>query len=233
MQVRSDKEKWRFVIVVTGMSLAASLSLTWLLSPVGLEPVALVPASVVPLIIAPFASFWAAHAMLRIHRLNQRLEHLVRHDQMTGLMTRGAFFERFDGAAPPGPGALLVLDIDRFKRVNDTHGHHVGDHVICEVARVLKALIGPQGMVARLGGEEFVAFLPGVDPQGATASAEDLRAAIEATRLPLTAEAIRCTISVGVGHYDGASSLDAALRRADRALYQAKHLGRNRVCSPD
>ncbi|MBU3029311.1 diguanylate cyclase [Paracoccus marinaquae] len=138
------------------------------------------------------------------------------------------------------PFAVLLLDLDRFKRVNDLHGHAAGDAVLREVARRLETVIGPQGIAARLGGEEFLAILPGADEAAAYRCAEDLRRAVEAQPIPLPdlsgGGSVHVTLSVGVATgrpcQEGLRPDQLAewsLERADRALMLAKSHGRNRV----
>src|SRR5690606_4658763 len=136
------------------------------------------------------------------------------------------------------PLALLMIDVDRFKRVNDTHGHPAGDEVLKYVARVLKAAVARLGTVrpaiaARFGGEEFAVLLPGAAKEAAAKLAETIRIAVEMKPVATPRAEIPVTISVGLAvlpeHARTTSELIAA---ADSALYQAKESGRNRVCMP-
>ncbi|MGW5361862.1 diguanylate cyclase [Actinopolymorpha pittospori] len=134
--------------------------------------------------------------------------------------------------------AILLADIDHFKRINDTHGHLAGDHVLREVAARMRAVIRTEDVAGRFGGEEFVIGMPGIDVADAVGAAHRLRTAISGSLLPIRpaeagtdgAEVVRLTISVGVAVYpsDG-TTLDQLLDHADRALYAAKAAGRNRV----
>jgi diguanylate cyclase (GGDEF)-like protein len=173
-----------------------------------------------------------------VQRQNDELTRLATRDPMTGCYNRRAFNESyehlFNGARAAGMAlSCMVLDIDFFKKVNDTHGHSIGDRVICEVAKVLQAQSRPSDLVCRYGGEEFVIVLPGLDEAHAASVAERIRLAIEAGCGPAVREVpgMRVTVSLGV------ASMSAEVRSplelvdlADSALYAAKKSGRNRVC---
>jgi diguanylate cyclase (GGDEF)-like protein len=229
MIVETEQQKWRFVAAVTGASVVASVAVTAVVAPLGLTTVALIPSIVAPLIVAPVASHWAAHLLLRIHRLNTHLAHLMRHDQMTGLLNRGAFFEYFEEQDQPVAGAVLMADIDEFKRINDTYGHAVGDRVICTVAETMRSEVEAHGILARYGGEEFVAFLPQLSLTQAQQLAEQIRVAVEDHIFLHDGKNLRFTLSIGVEQLDRAGTLDEILICADRALYEAKRSGRNCV----
>jgi two-component system cell cycle response regulator len=127
--------------------------------------------------------------------------------------------------------SLLVIDIDRFKTINDTHGHPVGDGVLTQVAGLLKRTTRGEDLVARFGGEEFVLLLPHCGMEDAMRKAESLRASIERAE----PAGIHVTVSIGVAGLQGTApqSFDELFTRADRALYQAKAKGRNAVVSAD
>lgn len=164
------------------------------------------------------------------------LRRMLTRDHLTGASNRAHFFEmaerqlmralRDDGAL-----ALVVLDVDHFKRVNDEHGHAAGDVVLREVARRCKAELRPQDIFARLGGEEFVVLLPSTPLVEASAVAERLRASL--AREPINADGIQLCITASFGcsalDADPATSLAGLLAAADSALYRAKRAGRDRV----
>jgi diguanylate cyclase (GGDEF)-like protein len=128
--------------------------------------------------------------------------------------------------------SVMMLDIDYFKRVNDTYGHDVGDHVLREVARVLRRTTREGDVVCRLGGEEFLVICSGSDLEHALQSAERLRSSIEAHEIQLGDEVGSVTASIGVAEMtDEFDGIDPLLKTADRWVYLAKAHGRNRVCS--
>lgn len=168
-------------------------------------------------------------------RANEELARLATRDGLTGVHNRRSFDERlgewFQAFRRNGRAyALLLIDIDHFKRVNDTHGHPVGDAVLQQLAQVLSEQVRATDFVARYGGEEFVVLLPDTGKLAdALAVAEKIRAAVETAVFPAVG---RLTISVGLSLSDASDANAMALtRRADEALYDAKAAGRNRVCS--
>lgn len=168
--------------------------------------------------------------------LNHQLEKMVRRDPLTGLANRLAaddeLTRRFEMLAAEGqPFVLMLIDIDHFKRVNDTWGHQVGDRALCHIARELSAAVQDQGFIARFGGEEFLMLRPSPGPEEAQTWAESLCASIASTAVPHS-EAIWLTISIGLVYVDQTElAVHEAIRRADVCLYQAKHEGRNCVRS--
>lgn len=164
------------------------------------------------------------------------LARLATTDELTGLPNRRDFMVRLDEEfARTGryatPASILMLDIDHFKQVNDTHGHAVGDLLLQSFAELLREKLRRPDIVGRLGGEEFAILLPNTPCRGAYEIAERLRLAIAAMRVPSVGGEIYCTVSIGVCDLQHeASSASEALNRADRALYRAKSSGRNRVC---
>jgi diguanylate cyclase (GGDEF)-like protein len=148
----------------------------------------------------------------------------------TEALSREFAFSRRHGR----PLAAIAFDLDHFKRINDTHGHAAGDHVLARVADVVSSAIRAEDLFARIGGEEFAVLLRDTPLEGALQCAERIRQAIERTTFASAGATIPVTISVGVAtlgpaHAKPAELLDAA----DRALYEAKHTGRNRVCGAD
>jgi diguanylate cyclase (GGDEF)-like protein len=168
-------------------------------------------------------------------RLQRQLHSRATTDELTGTMTRRAFGELAPAAIELArqrhcEAAALMLDLDRFKDINDTYGHGAGDEVLRVAAATLQANLRRDALLARYGGEEFVALIPVDDVAAARRVAERLRLAIENTdfRSALTTDR-SVTISVGVALVGAGGNLDEALARADQALYHAKREGRNRV----
>lgn len=133
------------------------------------------------------------------------------------------------------PMALMILDVDHFKQVNDDYGHACGDQVIIQLAKTLREQSRTGDLIARFGGEEFVIMLPSADLREAGQCAERIRKAVQALQVTAnTEEQVQITVSIGVAELNvGHESLESALDRADKALYQAKNSGRNRVCSAE
>lgn len=154
-------------------------------------------------------------------------------DTLTGLLNRRAMMEMLGQASarlkPGEPGlSMIVADIDHFKRINDLHGHAVGDQVLAAVAGQLREFFGDQlHNVARWGGEEFLTLLPGVRLAAACKRAEQMRCRV--ADLIVGSEGLRVTISLGVAELLAGEALDDCLRRCDQAMYRAKDAGRNTV----
>jgi diguanylate cyclase (GGDEF)-like protein len=178
-----------------------------------------------------YARLRSAERLASMHRDLVRLASL---DSLTGIFNRRAFFERAAEiraqASDGGTLSAIMLDIDNFKRVNDVHGHAMGDHAIREVASVIG---GAGEVVGRLGGEEFAILLPGSNLAAARDGAERLRRKLAALRLDANGKTVTLTCSFGVSEMQAGESLDDVLRRADMALYAAKAAGRNRVVVAD
>ncbi len=173
------------------------------------------------------------------HSLSQRsnsLEQAALTDSLTGMQNRRYFdgalseylkeFSRIDR-----PIGMMILDLDCFKQVNDTHGHDVGDDVLRAVASCLREFTRFHDVVARLGGEEFAVVAPNMDKDALAKFAERIRTAVAALTIPAENVRLKVTTSIGVAVWDGRETAEEFYRRADKMLYRAKREGRNRVCA--
>jgi diguanylate cyclase (GGDEF)-like protein/PAS domain S-box-containing protein len=168
------------------------------------------------------------------HDARQQLLNEAMTDPLTGLLNRRGLATGLEGLArvPPSSHTIaswIMLDIDHFKRVNDTHGHEVGDMVLKQIAALLTTCSRAGDLVVRLGGEEFVVVLPGVPLTAALATAERYRNRVQISELSVGSQSLRVTASFGVCAQPRDLPWSDALRAADEALYQAKSSGRNRV----
>ncbi|MFO7640597.1 MAG: diguanylate cyclase [Candidatus Competibacteraceae bacterium] len=179
--------------------------------------------------------FAIIHDITERRALELEMRRLATTDPLTGLANRRVFldqvarelerFQRYDK-----PVALLMLDLDSFKRINDTRGHATGDAVLQHFANVARESLRKIDLLGRLGGEEFAALLPGTDAAGAVHLAERLRQAVAERPAEIEGGSLAYTVSIGVTWFASAdSNADAILARADRALYHAKDNGRNQV----
>jgi len=164
----------------------------------------------------------------RLKQLSDELDYKARHDNLTGALNRGAVFDLAHRFLEDSSLSLIVLDIDFFKRINDEFGHPAGDAVIRELVNRLRKSLDGKGEIGRVGGEEFTVLLRNVSLDEAVQLAEKVR-------LTIAGELFSClpsrpvTASFGVSWSKAGSDFEDAYARADAALYQAKHGGRNRV----
>ena len=185
-----------------------------------------------------FVLLLAATLVYAVHKVREsrRLRTLSLSDELTGLANRRAALAQARSglqAARHKSGAysVLMIDVDHFKRVNDIHGHATGDEVLRHLARVLPASLRSLDRLCRIGGEEFLALLPGASMEQAAAVAERMRAGVAAEAVPTGAGPLALTVSIGVATLAGADdTVESLIDRADRALYAAKNGGRNAVC---
>jgi diguanylate cyclase len=229
------------VIDLGGFAVQAPLFATPLLKPQGAGVTGWIGLQVV---IAAVLLAIAYLSILAISRWVER-ENLYREmstvDGLTRLTNRRSFIERgqseFSRAQrmPPGVMACVMADLDHFKRINDTWGHHAGDQVLVTASGILMETTRQHDEVGRYGGEEFAILMPGVNLDEAMAAAERIRATIAATPVECDGHTISMTASFGVAVYpsDGINSLNDLLKSADKALYVAKDSGRNRVVRAD
>lgn len=167
-------------------------------------------------------------------RLMQALRNRALSDYLTGALSRRGLREMGEQmlalqASDPNGVAVLMIDADHFKAVNDRHGHLCGDEVLRHIARLMREHLRAEALVARYGGEEFTVLLPLQADDEAVVVAERLRAVIEATPCQTAQGPIAMTVSIGVAYHEARSTLEQTLQRADERLYVAKQTGRNRV----
>lgn len=164
----------------------------------------------------------------------RQLKTLANSDALTGLLNRRGFEQmaerRITRACLDGEhSALLLIDADHFKQVNDRHGHAAGDELLRHMAGLIRGLVRAGDVVGRIGGEEMAVVMPGAILSTALATAERLRAAIAEAEVTVGGSTIGATVSIGVASTGSSPSYAAAFRDADEALYRAKAIGRNRV----
>ena len=204
-----------------------------------------------PIVIALPASTWQFHQsdMLRKARdelalVHAQLDHMhsnlmsahaalalkARHDAMTGALTREAFLTELNATSAAGRrGTLLLADADHFKRINDNFGHQTGDEALVAIAAAIRETTGVKDFWGRIGGEEFAIFLDGAGLDEGRAVAESLRRRAEATDIRREKGRVPITISIGGVAVDSHFNIRQAIADADRRLYRAKRIGRNRV----
>lgn len=172
--------------------------------------------------------------MLTNEYITSELRHLAEMDPLTNVFNRRAFLTLLDKAISstrrtPSGLSVLAMDLDHFKKVNDTWGHKTGDDVLRHFVRLATGCLRKEDVMGRLGGEEFAIFLPNAGSEGTRAVAERLRAMVASQPVLTERGPIGLTVSIGATQYLPGDSSDALLQRADEAMYLAKEHGRNRV----
>jgi diguanylate cyclase (GGDEF)-like protein len=174
-------------------------------------------------------------ALAEAEKTEAQLRYLADHDSLTGLLDRRRFRAELDqyvsfSARYGGRGAVMIIDIDGLKAVNDTHGHHAGDNLLRRVAAIMRERMRATDIVARLSGDEFAVLMPQTDTAGALQLGEDLRAQVAESAAP-SPDSPAATISVGITMFGGErdAGSEAVLVAADQAMYRAKEEGRDRI----
>lgn len=166
----------------------------------------------------------------RLTQINAKLQKLSHSDQLTGIANRHSLHQRLavemQNEQLKQGFSLMLIDVDHFKQINDAFGHDVGDRIIQEIAHLLVAMVRQNDLVGRWGGEEFLVICSQTTEQGATQLAEQIRLQILQHTFSI---ATPITVSVGISGYIAGESIDACIKRADDALYKAKHQGRNQT----
>ena len=232
----------RFSKVYTA-TIVACLSLVWLtrgswaLVMRPLEPL-IVPERIYQYFALLYPSLVVAAAtgliLMAFDRLKDELEYLVSHDALTGAYSRRGFMNLAEieisrALRMQRDTALMVLDLDHFKQVNDRFGHPVGDQVLRKFTDIARLCLRREDLLGRFGGEEFMVLLPDTSPAASLVVAERIRSAVLATRVAAGQQQVRFTVSIGVANAAGRGTLEDMLKLADRAMYLAKSRGRNRV----
>ncbi len=153
-------------------------------------------------------------------------------DALTGLLNRRALLQNPSNTVPAGT-ALVAMDLDYFKKINDRYGHDCGDQALKAFAELIRANIRPTDLAARMGGEEFCIVVSDSNPRAPMTIAERIREQVEAMTISTAAGPVRTTVSAGISYASGDETLQSLLIRADEALYEAKSEGRNRVRTSD
>jgi len=209
--------------------LAVSTALRPLMLPPELVAPTLVPGAAMAVMIAAPIGWTVAWRLRAVQELSARLEHALHHDLLTGVRTRASFHEAV-ATLEGQPCAVIVADIDHFKGFNDCHGHFAGDQALRQFATILASNCRGTDLVARFGGEEFVIVLRGAGMEQGFTVADRLAERVRSSAIYVGECSLSLTASFGVAPLPAGGNMDQAIEQADRALYQAKHAGRDRVC---
>jgi diguanylate cyclase (GGDEF)-like protein len=229
--------RWTIAVGITsvGASVAASAAIMSTMSH-GLSGPGLMAAIVLPLALGGPMTFWHLVRLQQLRLANQKLHVLASTDWLTDCLNRRAFTHLVSDLLSPAlegnqtsQNALLVIDADHFKTINDHYGHDRGDEALLLMAKTIKSMVREGDLVARIGGEEFGVFLRGADRETTMLVAERLRKGINATVFAPEGTAHALSASIGGAVVFGATSFTELFRMADQNLYRAKQSGRNRV----
>ncbi len=183
-------------------------------------------AVIVAFVLTMLCCLYMGYAVIHLARTRLEFRQMSRTDMLSGLLNRRAFIEDLSQVER---GYLLILDIDRFKQINDRYGHLAGDDVIVSVANTLTEIVGPTNLVARIGGEEFAILFQDADFGEVVAMTERLRRSIANRLIDAFHQTIAVTVSGGLADITPLRDFSAVYAAADRALYAAKTSGRNRI----
>ena len=191
----------------------------------------LVSAAALPIVIGAPLFFYFSMRMRGLAIANARLGRVARTDSLTACLNRGAFTGRIDAwlrdPTSPSCGALLMVDADNFKAINDLFGHDQGDEALTIIARAIRSALRHGDIVGRMGGEEFGVFLPGVTQHQAQVIADRIRTVVNAAEFRPDGQLRPLSVSIGGAAFSETTSFTQLFRIADQRLYGAKHAGRN------
>lgn len=190
-------------------------------------------ATALPILIAAPLFLFLSLRLRRLSATNRRLGLVARTDSLTTCLNRGAFTAQvaqwLADNAVGGRGALLMIDADNFKAINDLFGHEAGDTALKVIARSIRTILRPQDVIGRMGGEEFSVFLPDADEHLTAAIAERIRRSVSFSAFAPSGAQYPLSVSIGGAAFDGEADFSELFRIADQRLYGAKKGGRNRV----
>lgn len=228
LHIRTSSGVWIFACIVTFITMIISNRLVWLFFPAEIYVFTAWRAALITLFITMPVCLFIGIKIRENTQLGDELVRVVNRDRLTDVATRDFFFDRMN-QSPEAYGVVLMIDIDHFKRVNDTYGHLAGDQVIRHVSKTLQKECRTDDIVCRFGGEEFVVFLQNADEDTGVAIAERIRLMVE--KAPATHEGVvvSVTVSIGGSLKEGLQDVNLSIQLADEALYLAKNGGRNQL----
>lgn len=230
------------VFIATTLATVSSVLFTYavmMFKGIEVNEIALTLSILAPLTIAPFLFWPLFSALVKIHHLEMEMRKLAMIDELTGVMSRRAFLDHAERSISLARRsqielALVYIDLDNFKTINDVYGHAVGDEVLKCFAAVASGVVRKSDVVGRLGGEEFAMIIYGSGKEGVRQLIEKLLVEIRNASVTTSGEyarQIHFTASVGVAYLDlkDSKGVDQLIAQADKALYEAKHAGKDRM----
>jgi diguanylate cyclase len=225
---------WTFTALLTAFAVILPLVVTWSVLSLSSEQFSsafiasgMIIAGIVPLLITPPIAYVVLDLIRTQANMIKQVDARIMFDMMTGVFNRNHFLDSIRAGQANGP--MMIVDADHFKSINDTHGHAVGDEALCILANAISKCVGEDGIVGRLGGEEFGIFMGGKTPQQGFAKAEAICAAVRALHPLIGGKQIKLTVSIGCSYHRYTKVIGHSMKEADDLLYRAKADGRDRA----
>ena len=225
---------WTFTALLTAFAVILPLVVTWSVLALSPEPFSpafiasgLTIAGIVPLLITPPIAYTVLELIRSQAEMIKKVDARIMFDMMTGVFNRNHFLDSIRAGQASGP--IMIVDADHFKAINDTHGHAVGDEALCILANAIAKCVGEDGIVGRLGGEEFGIFMGGKGEDAGFARAEAICAAVRKLHPLIAGKRIRLSVSIGCSFHRATKVIGHSMKEADDLLYRAKSEGRDRA----
>lgn len=234
MRIRSKREVWSLTATLTAIAVLIPLAIVgaaFSLSPIQYSAAYIGPrmaiAGMIPLMITPPIAYVVLHLIRNQAEMIKRVDARIMFDMMTGVFNRNHFLDSIRAGQASGP--MMIVDADHFKAINDTHGHAVGDEALCILANAISKCVGEDGIVGRLGGEEFGIFMGGKSKEEGFARADAICAAVRALHPLIAGKHVRLSVSIGCAYHRATKVIGHSMKDADDLLYRAKAEGRDRA----
>lgn len=234
-----EKSRWLRMLFITVISIAISLLITFLIllaTRTEMMPIIFIIATIAPAVTAPIVSWSISGLMIKVQKLEETHRKLAMYDHLTGLLSRREFLAQGNELlqmcqSNNQPVVFAYLDLDHFKKINDTYGHAAGDEVLVSFANLVKKTLRQEDLLGRLGGEEFALILVNTRVVEAKQKLELLRKSVAKMTINYAEQQLKITVSLGVADWDRPheENLISLMKRADNALYSAKSSGRNQL----
>jgi diguanylate cyclase len=234
LRIRTKREVWTFTALLTAFAVILPLTVTWSVLSLSSEQFSsafiasgMIIAGIVPLLITPPIAYVVLDLIRTQANMIKQVDARIMFDMMTGVFNRNHFLDSIRAGQTSGP--MMIVDADHFKAINDTHGHAVGDEALCILANAISKSVGEDGIVGRLGGEEFGIFMGHKTREEGIAKAEAICAAVRALHPLIGGKQIKLTVSIGCSYHRYTKVIGHSMKEADDLLYRAKAEGRDRA----
>lgn len=227
LRMRNMKDVFFWTSVCVFIAMATTALIGWLLLPEDVFAVAIPVMATIAFLLGSSMALFACRQIMHLQLPHKTIKLLHATDALTGATTRRRFFE-LQAEMNVKQAAVMMVDVDHFKSINDRFGHPVGDEVLVQIAATLMETVRDRDIVARMGGEEFLVYLPDVNRDRAGEFATRLCSEVSRLRFVVGDDRLSVSVSIGLSEHTTDSPIDFAISAADRALYRAKEDGRNR-----